>query len=267
MADKKKPEYDLRTLNVTDLKPNEWNPQDQDEATFNRLREEIRRVGFISPVEVVPLDDGKFQILGGEHRWKAAMAEGLETIPAIVLSDAKWKDSDLQKFVTVRLNMLRGKLDPEKFAKLYNEMADRYGADSLQDLMGVTDAKGFQKMLSSVSKGLGGVSKEIKKKFDESAKEAKTVEELTSILQELFTKYGETMSLSFMVFAHGKKEHIYVAMDHNTQRSMQKVVEYCKMAKEDINSVMAPVIESCVKECELKLSSVYSDAPKGTDKN
>lgn len=251
--------YDLKTVSVESLEPNSWNAQTQDPATFNRLREEIRKYGCIDPIEVIPLDSGKYRIIGGEHRWRACLAEDVKEVPVIALTDAQWKDEDLQKFVTVRLNTIRGKIDPEKFAKLYNEMADKYGADALQDLLGFTDAKGFQKLLSTVSKGLGGMSKEAKKKFDESAKEAKTVEELTAILNDLFAKYGDTMDQSFMVFTHGKREHIYVAMDTKMKRAMEKVTEYCKLHKEDINTVMAPVTEKYMKDCEAKMAAAFED--------
>lgn len=251
--------YELKTVPIDQLEPNSWNPQAEDEATFNRLREEIRKVGYIEPVKVVPLENGKLRIIGGEHGWRAAMAEGLEDIPVIILTDSKWKDEDLQKFVTVRLNVIHGKMDVEKFAKLYNEMATKYGADALQSLMGFVDAKGYQKLLGQVSKGLGSIDKELKKKFDEDAKEAKTVEELTSIINELFNKYGNTMDQSFIVFTHGKREHIYVAMDMKMKRAMEKVTEYCKMTKEDINLVMAPVTEKCMKACEEKLASAFQD--------
>lgn len=252
-------EYELKTVPVTELEANSWNPQKQDAATFTRLREEIRKVGCIAPIEVVPLDNGKYRILGGEHRWKACMAEGITEVPVISLTSAKWKDEDAQKFVTVRLNTIHGKIDPEKFAKLYNEMADKYGADALQGLMGFVDAKGFQNLLGAVSKGLAGLNKDAKKKFDESAKEAKTVEELTSILQELFTQHGDTLAQNFMVFTHGKQQHLYVAMDADMKRAMEKVTEYCKLTKEDINAVMAPVTKACMKECEARLAASFKD--------
>lgn len=242
--------YEQKTVSVDMLEPNSWNVQTQDAATFNRLREEIRQNGCIAPIEVVPLDDGKYRILGGEHRWRACLAEGVTEVPVIALTDKKWKDEDLQKFSTVRLNAIHGKIDPEKFAKLYNEMADKYGSDALQDLMGFVDAKGFQKLLGSVSKGLGGISKDAKKKFDESAKEAKTVEELTSILNELFAKYGDTMDQNFIILTHGRKEHIYISMNPRLKATMEKVVEYCKFNKVDINDVFQPVAEEFIRKLE-----------------
>jgi hypothetical protein len=243
--------YQLLTVSTEALEPNAWNVQTQNDATFARLREEIRKVGFLEPIQVLPKEEpGKYVILGGEHRWKAALAEGLTEVPVIVLTDAKWKDTDLAKMVSVRVNILKGKIDNEKFAKLYSEMADKYGADALQEAFGFTNAKAFQKMLGDISKGLAGLSKETKQKFDASAKEAKTVEELTSILQELFAKYGDTVDQNFLIFTHGKKQHFYVSMGHKLKASMEKLTEYCRMTKTDINDVFQPVAEDLVKRLE-----------------
>jgi len=250
MSEAPKPDYQLLTVPTDSLEPNDWNVQVQDEATFTRLREEIRKVGFIDPIQVFPKTTGKYVILGGEHRWKAAMAEGLDSVPVIVLTDKRWDDEDLRKLVSVRVNILKGKIDSEKFAKLYNGLANKYGADALQAAFGFTNAKAFQSLLGSISKGLKGLDKDTQKKFDENAKEAKTVQELTSILNELFSKYGDTMDQNFIVFTHGKKQHIYVQMDHKLKATMEKVTEYCKLTKSDINEVMQPVAEGLIRKLE-----------------
>ena len=261
-----KSSFELKVLSVDLLEPNEWNPQEQSEATFNRLREEIRNVGFIDPIEVIPLDTGKYRILGGEHRWRAAMAEGMTEVPVISLTDKKWADVDLQKFTSVRVNVLKGDLNPEKFAKLYNQMADKYGAEALQGLMGFTNAKGFQKLLGGIHKGIKkSLGDEAAKKFEEGAKETKTVEELSHLMQDMFAQYGDTLDQNFMVFSHGKKQHLFIAMSAQTKRAMEKVTEYCKMTKEDINEIMAPIILKCAKEAEKKMAESFSDtapAPK-----
>jgi hypothetical protein len=239
----KKHGYELKTVPIGDLEANDWNPQDQNAATFNRLREEIRKNGCIDPIEVVPLENGRYRILGGEHRWKASMAEGLEEIPVIVLTEAKWKELDLQKLVSVRMNTLHGDLDPDKFLKLYNEMADKYGANALQDLFAFTDAKKYQKLMAGVKKAMkDALPKDMQKEFDQKAKATKTVEELASLIEEMFSKYGDTVDQNFMVFVHGKREHVYIAMSPKMKAAMEKVTEFCKITKTDINSVMAPVV-------------------------
>jgi hypothetical protein len=236
---------DLKFIPIDLIHCNSWNPQGQDEITFQRLVDEIRDVGFLDPLEVVPMDDGTYRIIGGEHRWQAAKIIGLDELPCAVLSDSKWQDEDLQKFVTVRLNVLKGKLDPEKFAKLYGEMATKYGADALQQLMGYADTKGFQKIVGDVKRGLKkSLPKDLQDEFDDKAKEAKTVEDLSNILQHLFAKHGDTVNLSFMVFSFGKQEHIYVQSDKVTKRAVDKILAYCRHSNQDINDVLGPILQS-----------------------
>ena len=240
---------DLRYIPIDLIQTNNWNPQSQDELTFQRLCDEIRDVGFVDPLEVVPLDDGHYRIIGGEHRWQAAKVIGMDEVPCAVIIDGKWQDEDLQKFATVRLNVLKGKLDPEKFAKLYGEMAEKYGAEALQQLMGYVDTKGFQKLVGDVKRGMKkSLPKELQDEFDEKAKEAKTVEDLSNIIQHLFAKHGDTVNSSFMVFTYGKQEHVYIQCNSATKRALDKVLAYCKHANEDINDFLAPLIAEAGKK-------------------
>lgn len=247
MSDPKK--HDLKYLPVDDLVPNAWNPQSQNEAVFSRLVDEITDVGFIDPCEVVSMEDGTYRIIGGEHRWQAAKKVGLEEIPCVILQGKKWKDEDLQKFVTIRLNTIRGKVDPDKFMKLYEEMAAKYGQEPLQQLMGYADSKAFEKMVSGVRKGLKkSMPPEMMAEFDKAAKDAKTGEDLEKIVQMLFAKYGDTVELSFMIFTYGKQEHFYVQMDSKMRKAINKVADFCKMTSTDINKFMGPIIQECMKK-------------------
>jgi hypothetical protein len=250
---------DLRHIPIDLIVPNDWNPQGQDEITFQRLVDEIRDVGFLDPLEVVPLDNGQYRIIGGEHRWQAAKVVGLEELPCSILIDAKWQDEDLQKFVTVRLNVLKGKLDPTKFAKLYQEMAEKYGAEALQQLMGYTDTKGFQKLVGDVKRGLKkSLPKEMQDEFDEKAKEAKTVEDLESIIQNLFAKYGDTVNLSYVIFVYGKQEHVYVQANMKLKKAVDQILLYCKKTGQDINEVLLPTFT----ETAAKLTKELKQAEK-----
>ena len=62
---------------------------DQPRSTFNddslrELSESIRQDGVIQPIEVTQSTPGRFLIVHGERRWRAAQLAGLETIPAVV---------------------------------------------------------------------------------------------------------------------------------------------------------------------------------------
>jgi hypothetical protein len=205
----------VRDVPVDRIKPNPWNPNEMDDETFNRLAEEIQSVGFIDPIQVVPTEDDMFMIIGGEHRWRVSKVLGYEFVPCVVLDDAKWSDVDLQKFVTTRLNALHGKVNPEKFMQLYLDLAKRHEEGALQALMGFTDQDAWKSLTKGVRKGLedAGVNKEALKKFDEAAAELKTVDDLSGILNKLFTDHGNDLKYNFMILSFGGKEHLYVQFD------------------------------------------------------
>lgn len=235
---------DFKLIKVVDLVENCWNPNSMNQEGLDRLTKEIETVGFIEAIQVVPIEDGKYRIIGGEHRVEAARALDMETVPSIVLRGPQWQDEDLQKLVTVRLNVLRGKLSPDKMAMLYNEMAKKYGEEALQDLFAFTDEHAWEKLVSQIKHGLSkaGLPKEKQREFKEKAKEAKTLHDLERILNELWSSYGDTVHQSFMIFTYGKREHVYVAMNKKTRKAMDGIVKHCRETAKDINEVIGPAL-------------------------
>lgn len=248
--------YELIDPELLDI--NAWNPNTLDQDDYARLVREIEDVGFIVPVQVVPLEDGRYRIIGGEHRVAAARELRLATIPAVILDGPRWSDEDLQRLVTVRLNVLHGKMNPEKMAVLYHTMAKKYGEDALQNLFAFTDQQGWEKLVSQIKQGLSkaGIPKDKQKEFSEKAKEAKTLQDLERILNELWSSYGDTVRLSFMIFTYGKREHVYIAMDNKTRGALKRVGAYCKSMGKDINTVLGPAIQA--------LADVLDKEPKTT---
>ena len=244
--------------------PNAWNPNQMDQDDFNRLVREIETVGFIDPVQVIPKEGGRFTTIGGEHRVSAAKELRLDNIPAMVLDGPRWQDVDLQKLVTVRLNVLKGRLNPEKMAVLYQQMAKKYGEDALQNLFAFTDQQGWDKLVSGIKQGLSKTSlpPEKQREFEERAKEAKTLKDLERILNELWSSYGDTVQLSFMVFTYGKREHFYVSMDRKTRAAITRVAAHCKAHGKDINVVLGPAIQALAD----MLDEQDGEKPKGKSK-
>ena len=240
---------DVRNIQLDSIVANAWNPNEMDDETFNRLAEEIQSVGFLDPIQVVQMEDGTYRILGGEHRFHAVKILGWETIPAVVLSDEKWRDEDLQKFVTVRLNILRGKTNPAKMVELYDEMAEKYGEDALQGMFAYTDQDAWSDTLKMMGKAIKkSLPKDVSKRFDDAKGEIKTVDDLSNILNTLFAKYGNTLDKSFMVFAYGGKEHVYVEMDKDMAAKMKKIREFCVENERDINEVLSPAVAEAVRD-------------------
>lgn len=260
-----KPE--LKHIPVDQLVPNGWNPQHMGEAEMNRLVDEIKENGCIVPLQVVPQEDGLYRIIGGEHRWKASQQAGLEDVPCAVLTGKRWSNEDLQKFVTVRLNAISGKPDVQLFAKLHKEMVDKFGDDAVQTMFGYTDTRAFQKLVGSMKRGVRqALPKAAQEEFDEKAKEARTVADLSDIVQMLFAKYGDTIPKSFMVFTYGKQEHVYVQMNPKMKRALDKALNYCRESGEDLNAFFAPVLDAAAREAAKEFSKKKeAGAPAGAE--
>jgi len=77
----------MRDLNVTLLKPGKYQPRTHmDEASLNDLAASIRAQGIMQPILVRQLEDGSYEIIAGERRWRAAQLAGLTHVPVLVRS-------------------------------------------------------------------------------------------------------------------------------------------------------------------------------------
>ena len=235
------PTYDVP---LSLIEPNSWNVNSMDDKTFNRLVEEMETTGIIDAIQIVPAAGGKFRIIGGEHRWHGAKALSWKTIPANVLTDKKFLDEDLQKFLSIRLNVIRGEPAPEKFTALYEQMVDTYGADQLKALFGFTSSDAWGKLTKGVTASLkaAGFDASFVKDVSSKSKNVKTVDGLGGILKNLFKKYGEDLQHSFMVFVYGGKTHMYVSMNKELSVIIKKIADTCRKDSVDIADVMVDAL-------------------------
>ena len=75
----------LREIEIEQILPNAHQPRKSfDEEGLNELAESIRAHGVVQPIVVRPLQDGFFQLIAGERRWRASQRAGLTKIPAVV---------------------------------------------------------------------------------------------------------------------------------------------------------------------------------------
>jgi len=77
----------LQTLAVDRLRPGKYQPRTRmDESSLDELAQSIKEHGIMQPVLVRPIDGGRFEIIAGERRWRAAERAGLKHVPALVKS-------------------------------------------------------------------------------------------------------------------------------------------------------------------------------------
>ena len=115
----------LRDLPVSSIHLNRHHPRTVfDEAALNSLVESVRSLGVLQPVLVRPSDDdGQFELIAGERRWRAARRAGLHTIPAVVRSVEEL--GSLEQAIVENLH--RADLNPLEEAAAYQQLIEDFG--------------------------------------------------------------------------------------------------------------------------------------------
>lgn len=112
-------------LPVSAIEPNAKQPRHVfDEDALEELKASIQEVGLLQPIVVREIGSGRYELVMGERRWRAAEAVGRDTIPAIVRDtrdDAMLRDALLE-------NIHRANLNPLEEAAAYQQLLDEFGA-------------------------------------------------------------------------------------------------------------------------------------------
>ncbi|MDS4068641.1 MAG: ParB/RepB/Spo0J family partition protein [Candidatus Competibacter sp.] len=75
----------LRQLSVDCIQRGRYQPrQDLREDTLRELADSIRAQGVVQPVVVRPLGEGRYELIAGERRWRAAQLAELREVPAVI---------------------------------------------------------------------------------------------------------------------------------------------------------------------------------------
>jgi ParB family chromosome partitioning protein len=132
-----------------------------DEVTLQELAASIREHGVLQPILVRPLDDGRYQLIAGERRWRASRIAGHATIPALV----EEIDDDTALEISIIENLQREDISPLDEAAMYDRMirdhgysirrlADKLGKDKgyLENRLRLADAPPEIRELVSVRK-------------------------------------------------------------------------------------------------------------------
>lgn len=113
----------IQMLSITALEPHPLQPRRHfDETSLDELAASIRSRGLIQPIVVRPVD-GRYQIVAGERRWRAAQRAHIHEIPAII------RDFDDLETLEVALleNIQRQDLNAIEEAEAYKRLMDEFG--------------------------------------------------------------------------------------------------------------------------------------------
>jgi ParB family chromosome partitioning protein len=114
----------VRHIDVARITPNPEQPRlAMEQTSLDELAASIREHGVLQPILVRPLDNGEFQLIAGERRWRASKAAGLTTIPALV----EEIDDDTALEISIIENLQREDLSPLDEAAMYERMVKDHG--------------------------------------------------------------------------------------------------------------------------------------------
>ncbi len=113
-----------RDVPVELIKPNSGQPRRSfDDDALDRLAESIAESGVVQPLVVHPLSDGRYELIAGERRWRAAQRAGLATVPAILRTE----DETKRLQIAVIENMAREDLNPVEEARACAALVEELG--------------------------------------------------------------------------------------------------------------------------------------------
>ncbi len=116
-------ESGVTEVSLDDLFPNPNQPRKAfDENAMNDLANSIREHGVISPIVVSGAPDGKYMIIAGERRFRAAKMAGLTTIPVIVRN---YTEKEIQEISLIE-NLQREDLNPIEAAYGMKRLMEEY---------------------------------------------------------------------------------------------------------------------------------------------
>lgn len=114
---------EVSTIRLSSIEPNLSQPRKEfDEEALSELAESIKEHGILQPLLVRPMQNGMYQIVAGERRWRAARLAELVEVPALVKD---LSDEEADKISLIE-NLQREDLNAVETAKGYQRLMEKY---------------------------------------------------------------------------------------------------------------------------------------------
>ena len=125
------------TISIAKLRPSPLQPRRVfDKNSINELAESIKSKGLVQPILVRPsnTNDGEYEIIAGERRWRAAQVAQLHAIPAVIRN---LNDTESLEIAIIE-NVQRSDLSPIEEAAGYKKLMESYNhtQEQLSEVVG-----------------------------------------------------------------------------------------------------------------------------------
>ncbi len=117
-------ENKVTAIKISEIEPDGDQPRKIfDEKAIEELAESVRTHGVLQPIMVRPAANGRYTIVAGERRWRAARIAGLEEIPVII---REMSEKEAAEIALVE-NLQRENLNPIEEARGYKNLIENFG--------------------------------------------------------------------------------------------------------------------------------------------
>ena len=109
----------INEIELSLIHPNPNQPRHEfDQEALQELADSIKEIGIVQPITLRQMDDGTYEIIAGERRWRASQMAGLKAIPAYIRTVA---DENVMEMALVE-NIQRQDLNALEIALAYQHL-------------------------------------------------------------------------------------------------------------------------------------------------
>lgn len=145
----------VKFVRLSLVEPNKGQPREEfDEEKLGELADSIKENGVLQPILVRPLENGGYQIVAGERRWRASRLAGLTEIPVLI---KELTDKQTMQIALIE-NIQRQDLNPLEEAAAYKNLMDTYSMTQQE----ISEAVGKSRSVIANSLRLMGLSEFVK---------------------------------------------------------------------------------------------------------
>ena len=248
---------------IDDLVYCDWNSNEVSPEVMAALMEDIQQGVFDEPAQVVPIENDKYLVLGGEHRTRALRALDHEEVPCIIRTDMIGKTRKDLILWSVRRNNIRGQNNEQKYAKLEQELVDQHNMTTEAARRSMLINGDLAKALKRHDKKQSGADEtddaddgQERPKGEQSDAHAETrdreslLKTLRAAEEEVLLQSGDTVEHGYVFFGQDGKSHLVVNESRNLYALVRRMVDACKGESATVDEFLISAISKEIKSWE-----------------
>lgn len=251
-----------------DLVMTDWNCNEMTQEKLAHLQAEIENEDdaedhhFDEPLQVIPIkgSDGKYLVIGGEHRTKIARSLDMQAVPCVIRKDLAEKSRKDLMLWSVRRNNLRGRINATKYAEMEAELVNNHEMTTEAARRSMLIEADLVKALRATravrenedndsDDGHAG-SREFGDDVGDALADRRSKEELLQALkiaeQDVLLDSADTVEHGYLFFAQGSKGQMHLVVDESETLHdvVKQMVKSCKGSDARVDEFLLKAIRN-----------------------